>query len=371
MQPSLQSAPPLSSAQDGPIQVLIVDDSAVARQLMGFILNSDPGLRVIGSAINGDEAIRLISRNKPDVVTMDINMPGINGFETARRIMETAPVPIVIVSSAWNAKEARTSFLAMEAGALTVLSRPPGPDSPDFDLASRALIQTIKTMAGVRVIRRWGPSSPSRMSRGGVISAQADSFFAQVVVVGASTGGPVALKELLQKLPLDFPVPIAIVQHISEGFCPEFVRWLAESSGFAVQLAENAQLLRPGRAYVAPDGYYLELGQGPCALLKSDDANGALRPSVARLFQSSVRQFGSSVAAVLLTGMGRDGASELLDIKTAGGLTFAQDAESSVVHGMPGEAIKLGAARRVLPPEKIASELARLVKSVTFPTTLP
>ena len=371
MPPSLHHPPAAATAEVPPIKVLVVDDSAVARELMGFILNSDPGIQVTGTATHGDEAIRMISRHKPDVVTMDINMPGINGFETARRIMETAPVPIVIVSSAWNPKEAHTSFLAMEAGALTVLARPPGPDSPEFQTASRELIQTIKLMAGVRVIRRWSRSSRSRLSAGAAMPEPDEARVAEVVVVGASTGGPVALKELLGNLPLDFPVPIAIVQHISAGFCPEFVRWLAESSGFAAQLAEHGQILRPGRAYVAPDGHFLELGPGPRALLKADDAHGGLRPSVARLFQSAARFFGARVAGVLLTGMGRDGAAELLAIKTAGGLTFAQDAESSVVHGMPGEAIKLGAATRVFPPEIIAAELARLVRPVSLTPLFP
>lgn len=362
MIPPSQHQPIPEPSNANPIKVLVVDDSSVARQLLGYILNADPVIRVTGAAVNGEEAIRMILRNKPDVVTMDINMPGINGFEATKRIMETAPVPIVIVSNAWNPNEARTSFLAVEAGALTVLSRPPGPDSPEFDSASRALVQTVKTMSGVRVIRRRSQNPLSRQKRADGMAPLAGSFLAHIVVVGASTGGPVALKELLQNLPLNFPVPIAIVQHITEGFCPEFVRWLSESSGFPVQLAESSQLLTPGRAYVAPDGHYLELGLGPRAVLKSDDPNGGLRPSVARLFQSARRVFGAKTAGVLLTGMGRDGAYELLEIKNAGGLTFAQDEESSIVHGMPGEAIKLDAAIHILTPAKIASELARLVK---------
>jgi two-component system chemotaxis response regulator CheB len=351
------------------LKVLIVDDSAVARQLLAHILNSDPEIRVMGCAVSGIEAIRMISQSRPDVVTMDINMPGINGFETAKQIMQSVPVPIVIVSSAWNPDEAHTSFLAMEAGALTVLARPPGPGSPEFEAASRTLIQTVKTMAGVRVIRRWKSPPLSSRSASSELPERPGAFSARIVVIGASTGGPVALKELLENLPLDFPAPIAIVQHISEGFCPEFARWLGESSGFAVQLAQQAQWLMPGRAYIAPDGCFLELGPGPSAILKFEDANGGLRPSVARLFQSACRHFGSSVAGVLLTGMGRDGAAELLDIKMAGGLTFAQDEESAVVYGMPGEAVKLGAACHILPPEKIASELARLVKPVNITST--
>jgi two-component system chemotaxis response regulator CheB len=339
------------------IRVLIVDDSAVARKLLEHILAADPEVRVVGSACNGAEALEAITRHRPDVITMDINMPVMDGFAATRRIMETTPVPIVIVSSAVDPKESRVSFRAMEAGALTVLARPDGVGTAAFEAASRLLLETVKTMAGVSVVRRWSvkkdlvPESPLE-----IINP------IDMVVIGASTGGPVALSQLLKNLPQDLPVPIAVVQHITVGFCEGFAEWLSQSSGFPVHLAQHGQKMLPGHVYIAPDGAHLGLDRGPCAVLDHGPPDTGLRPSVKHLFQSAAQVFRGRAAAILLTGMGQDGAKELLVLKYYGAITFAQDEQSSVVFGMPGEAVKYGAARYIMSPECIAIQLAKFFK---------
>jgi two-component system chemotaxis response regulator CheB len=340
------------------IRVLIVDDSAVARQSLQHILESDPELVVAGVACNGLEALRLVQSEKPDAVTMDLNMPGMDGLEATRRIMETHPVPIAIVSSQYDPREAYTSFRAIEAGALMVLPRPLGPDSPDGDKCARSLVSAIKTIAGVEVIRRRVVRTPAARDP----SPATAPARPELVCIGASTGGPMALKELLDNLPREFPVPIAMVQHIMPGFCEGFIEWLGQSTGRRVLAAEHGVLLRPGHVYVAPDGRHFEVTAGPKAVLTTAPPDSGLRPSVKRLFQSAAAAFPGRVAAVLLSGMGSDGAEEMRTLRATGALTIAQDQESSVIHAMPGEAIRLGAVMHVLPPNLIAVQLALSVK---------
>ena len=311
------------------------------------------------SRADGLEAVRLAGALRPDVITMDIQMPRLDGIQATRRIMETHPVPITIVSSQFDPGEAYTSFRALEAGALMILPRPLGPASPGAEESARELIQAVKTIAGVRVLRRR-PSSviTSRAA------PEATAGRIEVVVVGASTGGPIALQELLGGLPENFRVPMAIVQHIAPGFSEAFIDWLGQSTGKRVTPALPGALLEPGGIYVAPDGCHFGLGPGLRMALSSEPPDAGLRPSVRHLFRSAL-SLGDRVAAILLTGMGCDGAEELKSLRAGGAITFAQDEESSVVHGMPGEAIRLGAAVHVLPPALIASTLARLVQLQT------
>lgn len=349
------------------IKVLIAEDSAVLREFLVHILNSDPAIQVIGTARDGEEALEAVQREKPDVITMDINMPKMDGFEATRRIMETQPTPIVIVSGSWDTKEVATTFRAVEAGALAVLPRPPGIGHPDHEAMAQELIQTVKLMSEVKVVRRWarprreGTGPPPRPPVTAEVERRPKAAEIRLVAIGASTGGPIVLQTILTALPKDFRVPVVIVQHMAAGFIPGFVEWLAQTSGRPVHVATHGETLLPGHVYVAPDRFQMKVEMGAKISLTHDEPENGLRPSVSYLFRSVASAYGPNAVGVLLTGMGKDGAEELKLMKQRGAVTLAQDKDSSVVHGMPGEAIRLEAATYVFPPEKIAAALAGLV----------
>jgi two-component system chemotaxis response regulator CheB len=346
-----------------PIKVLIVEDSPVAQEFLTYMLTSDPSIQVVGVAHNGAEAIEAVKVKHPDVVTMDIHMPVMDGFEATRRIMETVPTPIVIVSGSTGAGEVGGTFRAIEAGALAVVRRPPGIKHEEFEAGSRELIQTVKLMSEVRVVKRIPRVFKVDVPERPVLSPPLQRTAGiQAIAIGASTGGPPVLKDILSGLPQGFPVPVLIVQHIAQGFVKGFAEWLSGASRFPVSVASQGELLAPGHGYVAPDGFHMGLGNGPTIALSDHAPENHLRPSVSYLFRSVAQVLGPAAVGVLLTGMGRDGAEELKVMKEKGAITIAQDEESSVVHGMPGEAIKLGAATYVLPPEGITALLVELVK---------
>ncbi len=344
------------------IKVLVVDDSPVARELLIHILNCDPGITVVGTACDGEEALSVVQRQRPDVITMDMHMPKLNGLDATRLIMETAPTPIVIVSGTEDPLEVVTTFEAMDAGALAVLRRPAGVGLPNYEAMAQDMVQTVKLMSDVKVIRRWPRMRTGAPASGAKnVGLTRESARIRIVVLGASTGGPPALEAILASLPKDFPVPILIVQHMSPGFIRGFARWLANSSRLPVHVAAHRESLLPGHVYIAPDEYQMKVERdGKIALTKNDPEHG-LRPSISYLFRAVAEVYGADAIAGILTGMGRDGASELRLLKEHGAVTFAQDKDSSVVHGMPGEAIKLDAATLILPLEKIAAALTNLV----------
>ncbi|NKE73445.1 chemotaxis-specific protein-glutamate methyltransferase CheB [Candidatus Manganitrophus noduliformans] len=345
------------------INVLVVEDSRVVREFLIHLLGSDPNIRVIGAVADGEEALEAVARERPDVVTMDIHMPKMDGLEATRRIMETNPVPIVIVSGSGDPKEVATTFRAMEAGALAVLPRPVGMNHPEYEAMARELVQTVKLMSEVKVVRRW-----ARIQRNGAIvsAVRAPPLPKQslaeikLVAIGASTGGPLALQTILSALSNRFPVPVLIVQHMVADFIPGFVEWLDQTCSLPVRVAAHGESILPGHAYMAPGGYQMKVETGQKISLTRDLPENGHRPSVSSLFRSVAQVFGSRAVGVLLTGMGKDGAEELRLMKDQGAMTFAQDEESSVVHGMPGEAIRLGGAAYVLPPDKIAAALTSL-----------
>ena len=344
------------------IKVLVVEDSPVVREFLVHILGADPAIQVIGTANDGEQALEAVARKRPDVITMDIHMPKLDGLEATRRIMETYPTPIVIVSGSTDPREVSTTFRAMEAGAVAVLRRPAGIGHPDHEASARELVQTVKLMSEVKVIRRWPKAGrqpqvpPPAQAHRAQIEAKA-----RVVAIGASTGGPPVLQTILAALPKDFPLPILIVQHMATGFTQGFVQWLAQTSSLPVHLATHDEDIRPGHVYVAPDEFQMRVERGGKIVLTKDEPENGLRPSVSYLLRSVAEVYGRDAVAGLLTGMGHDGAEELKLLRDRGATTFAQDKESSVVHGMPGAAIKLDAATFVLPPEKIAAVLTNLV----------
>ena len=351
------------------IKVLVVDDSAVAREFLAHVINREPGMTVVGTARDGVEAIDAVTRLGPDIITMDIIMPRMDGPEAITQIMQTVPKPIVVVTGNTITEEVRATFVSLESGALAIVPRPNALDSDRGQADAEHLVRTLRLMSEIRVVRRTPRKRPERIAtpRPFGFEPRARSF--RAVALGASTGGPSALKTVVSALPRDFPAPLLIVQHIAAGFVEGFVSWLGESTPMPVRLAVHGEILLPGHIYVAPDGVHLGVG-GDERVVLSQPASvtaGRLCPSVTHLFETIERVYGPQSAAVLLTGMGRDGADGLLRLRKAGAITVAQDKESSVVHGMPGEAITLGAAEYVLPPPRIA-DLLNAFAAGTNPT---
>ena len=352
------------------ITVLVVDDSGVSRDLLAHILLAEPGLEICGYACNGVEAFALVAEKNPDVVTMDIHMPGLDGFETTRQIMETQPRPIVIVSASFDAKDVAKMFRALEAGAVAAVEKPPGPSHPAHAVLARRFVETVKAMSEVRVVRRW-PRARSEARR--PVPAPPPPSLAKdgpprLIAIGASTGGPPALRLLLAGLPKPCPVPVLIVQHISAGFIHGLAEWLTTMTGMPVRLARHGELAEAGTALLAPDGCQMGIGADGRIRCVPEPAEHGLRPAVAFLFRAVARNYGARSAGVLLTGMGRDGAEELKMMRDAGAVTFAQDQESSIIHGMPGEAIRLGAATHIAAPERLAALLHALLSPAPAPS---
>ena len=351
----------IAGRQSAIIKVLIVEDSPVIQEFLRETLSSDPGISVTGIAGDGEEAVRAAAEKKPDVITMDIHMPKLDGIEATRRIMESNPVPIVIVSGNWNPEEVETTFKAMEAGAIAIVQRPAGVGHPDHGKTARELLQTVKLMSEVKVIRRRPPGK--RAASVAFVKEPALAKKAQeieIVAIGTSTGGPVALQTILAELPKDFPAPILIVQHIAKGFLPGMVDWLAATSAVPVHIAAHGQQIQVGHAYFAPDGGNMGLGKKGEISISLLGSESSPCPSASFLFRSVAERYGANAVGVLLTGMGSDGARELKLMKTKGAVTIVQDRESCVVFGMPAVAIDLGAATYVLPPDSIARTLSFL-----------
>ena len=348
----------LGAGQDGQkIRVLIVDDTVTARNLLVYLLNSDPALQVVGVAGDGDEALAVAERLRPDVITMDIHMPKVDGYTATRRIMDRCPTRIVMVTASTVSQEVAATFRSLEAGALAIVGRPLGLRHPQFEASARELIQVVKQMAAVPLLRRSVAAKPALPPA--VAAVPRDI---QLVAIGASTGGPLALQALLSGLGRAFPAPIAIVQHISPGFTAGFAQWLADTTAFPVRLASHGERMQAGCAYIAPDHTHMVVAASGQLQLQAGPNEHGLCPAVGPLFRSAALSCGRNAAGVLLTGMGRDGAEDLKLMQLAGAVTMVQDEHSAVVYGMPGEALKLAAADHVLPPEAIAALLLRLAR---------
>lgn len=340
------------------IRVLVAEDSAVTREYLVYLLGRDPALQVVGTARDGQDAVEQAERLKPDLIVMDVHMPRMNGYEATRQIMERVPTPIVMVSASSTRYEATAAFEALKAGALTVVQKPIGPDHPDQAESVRRLVQTVKLMAGVKVVRRWpkrersAPPSP--------LSAKADRTM-RLIAVGGSTGAPQVIADILARLPSDLGAPILVVQHIAPGFIGGFAEWLAQETRLAVKLAEPGEVTRSGTVYLAPEGSQTGITKDGRIRLTREPTEEGFCPSASYLFRSVAEAYGRSAIGIILTGMGRDGATGLKRLRDAGGVTIAQDEESCVIFGMPQEAIRQGAVEHVLSPEQIVGAIRSLV----------
>lgn len=347
------------------IKVLIVEDSPVMQQLLIHAISSDPDFVIVGAAYDGEEAVEAVKELNPDIVAMDWQMPKLDGKQATRIIMETCPTPIVIVTSSLAAKDVVFSFSMIEAGALAIVKKPSSVDHPDYEKDKQELIQTLKLMSEVKIVRRTKREFEKYTHTETAIENKIkEETSIQIIVIGASTGGPLVLQKILNRLPKNLPVPLLIVQHISSGFTEGFVEWLRNTTKFPLHIASDGKKLLPGHGYVAPDDFHMGVESGPRIVLSNHNLENGLRPSVAYLFRTAAQVFGHRAVGILLTGMGRDGADELKLLKEKGAVTFVQDKESSVVHGMPGEAIKLDAATYILSPEDITTALITLIKKM-------
>lgn len=339
------------------IRVLVVEDSAVVRELLIRILESDAEIKVVGTVTSGQDALEFMQTSRPDLITMDIHMRHMDGFETTRRIMEQWPTPIVIVSSSPEIGNQVMAFRAIDAGALAILPSPSGIGHALHRQSAQELVRTVKLMSEVKVVRRR--PKPNGAAAAVPTSSCRETTLA-LVAIGASTGGPQALQTIVADFPADFQPAVLAVQHIASGFADGFATWLGQSSRLPVRLAEHGELIIPGHIYIAPDQHHMTAGPGGSIRLTDEEPENGLKPAVSVLFRSVAAFYGRRAAGVLLSGMGKDGAKELKLLRDTGAVTIAQDCESSVVHGMPGEAIRLGGATYVAPPEKIVSILTSL-----------
>jgi two-component system chemotaxis response regulator CheB len=346
-------------------RVLVAEDSVVTRTYLAAMLGADPGLEVVGLARNGIEAVEQAERLKPDVIVMDVYMPRMNGLEAAGRIMERIPTPIVMVSASFSQDEVALTFAALKAGALTAVDKPCGPDHPDQAVAARRLLEAVKLMAEVKVVHRWPRRVRSQALEAVEPGLAPVSRQLRLIAIGASTGGPQVLIDILARLPRDFAAPILVVQHITPGFTRGLGTWLGQGTPLAVKLAEPGESVSPATIYLAPDGWQMGITRDGRLCLRSGVVQDGFCPSASYLFQSVAEAYGRSAMGILLTGMGRDGAQGLLRLRQAGGVTIAQDEATSAVFGMPGEAIRLGAAEYVLPPEQIAGAMRSLTASMS------
>lgn len=358
------------------LRVVVVEDSDLVRTHIVHVLRATPGFEVVGEASDGRMGVELCERLRPDVVTLDMMMPGMNGLQATEHIMAHCPTPILIVSASVNRGEMMKTYDALQAGAVEVMEKPTGNEPPG--VWEQKLVSSLRVVSRIAVIThpraklvegrgRLPAASPrpaaSRPAREPGVGTAEGRY--SLVVVGASTGGPNALAEVFRVLPRDFPLPILFVLHIGEPFASSYADWLTQRVQVPVRMAVHGELVPPagkGVVLMAPADRHLVVRGGRLWLNDEPERHGC-RPAVDTLFESVAREVGGRALGVLLTGMGRDGAAGMLAIRRAGGMTLAQDQATSVVFGMPREAIECGGATRVLPLPELGPALVELAAS--------
>ena len=347
------------------LKVLLVEDSPIALTILKRMIDSDPGMQVVGTARTGQDALELLPKLKPNIICTDLFMPRMDGLEFTQQVMATQPTPILVISAAVGVEDKNNVFSLLEAGAVDVFPKPGSGQLEDYEAQKDKLLQKIRVLAGVKVFtkKNKGIQLPAKKKEALAMPPAANRLPPRltrpvdIMAIGASTGGPQAFQEILSLIPANFPVPILCVQHISQGFLDGFIHWLDDSCAIAIQIAKTGEKPQPSVVYFPPDRQHLRLdSQGRFICLEGPLVDSHC-PSVTVLFQSVAQRFGSAAVGVLLTGMGRDGATGLLELRNKGGYTIAQDEASSIVFGMPQEAIKLGAAKVVLPLSEVAGHL--------------
>lgn len=374
----------MSKFKSGVIRVVVVDDSPTARKLLVTLLQSAGGIQVVGVAADGEEAVQLTKRLRPDLVTMDVFMPKMDGLEATRHIMRNTPTPIVIVTATLERDDVDVAFEALRSGALTAVRKP----SMALPETCEQVIQSVRLMAEVPVVHRWGrdkrsypdvklpdlatPARPAparersteaarRKPTPPLTSAQQR---VQVVGIASSTGGPAALAAILGALPGDYALPILIVQHVTNGFTVGLAEWLNGETPLRVRVATYGDIPEPGVVLIAPDDRHMQLNRLGNVMLNQESPYKGLRPSANYLFHSLARVHGPRALGVVLTGMGDDGAEGMQALHQAGGLTLAQDEASCVVYGMPREAVARNAVDMVLPLHQISDVLRQQVQQI-------
>jgi two-component system, chemotaxis family, protein-glutamate methylesterase/glutaminase len=345
-----------------PIRVLLVEDSQIALVILKRILDSSPQVEVVGTARTGIEALALIPEVQPDVICTDLHMPQMDGLEFTSQVMARYPRPILVISVSVQEDDTQQVFQLLEAGAVDIFPKPHAGLIADDTVLKQALIHKIQVLSGVKVFTKRQKAAPTRSE----IRRPAVSYslpYPKLVVIGASTGGPQSLHEIFANLPSNFPLPIICIQHISFGFLQGFIDWLGKSCRLPIQIAQAGDLPQAGRIYFPPEQQHLELDmKGRFVYSTAPPVNGH-RPSVNVTLESVAKRYGNATIGILLTGMGNDGAAGMQAIAQAGGFTIAQDEATSVVFGMPKEAIALGAVKQVLPIQAIAPTLLTLVRN--------
>ncbi len=354
-----------------PIRVLVVDDSAFMRRQLKRVINSCPDLEVIDVARNGQEAVDKVKELEPDVVTLDINMPEMDGLTALTYIMMERPTPCVVISSLTQ-EGAMTTFEALELGAVDFIAKPSGTISLDIAEQESEILDKVRAAARAR-LRRKAPTLTAKKRKPVAITTSRPPPPAAgnqaVIVMGVSTGGPTTLLDILPKLPADLPAPVALVEHMPPTFTASFAKRLDEQCALAVKEAEQNEPLLPGHVYLAPGGYQMTitaslLGRGLVTHLSDRPKGLQFCPSVDVLFESVAEAHGRRIVGVLLTGMGCDGALGMVQIRQAGGITIAESEETAIVFGMPREAITMGGAEIVAPSTKIAEQIQAALRRI-------
>lgn len=344
------------------IKVLVADDSLVSQKLLSGLLTHDDRFELVGVAGNGEQTVELAKRMRPDVISMDINMPLMDGIEATRLIMQDCPTPILIVSSLYSSGSVDMAMEVLKVGAVGIIPKPHGPGHSFFTEEAKGYLRMLQALSEVKVVTRKrtgaGGADLMKQPKPKHISPAGDY---KVLVIGASAGGPEAVKIILQGLRPGLTVPVLVVQHIDPHFAEGYVQWLASDTRMTVKIAISGEPLLPGVAYLAPGNKHLVLSGPGTVVLSGDPPVNGHRPAVAQLFSSAADVYHHQVVAVILSGMGRDGALEMKKLRDMGAFTIAQNEESCLVYGMPGEAVKLGGAVRVISPPEIVNQLNEIL----------
>jgi len=352
-----------------PVRVLVVDDSSFMRKALSGLLSSDPEIQVVGTAPDGRFVLRKLEQLQPDVVTLDIEMPGMDGITTLSKIMCDHPVPVLMVSSLTQ-EGAAVTLNALSLGAVDFVPKPSGQISLDIENARAEIIAKVKAAAKADLknlakgrirVAAQAPEIAAAAAERPAAQARPVGPVARIVAIGVSTGGPQTLMGILPQLPANLAAPVMIVQHMPEGFTRTFAERLDQACMLAVKEAEDGDALGNGRAYLAPGGSHMTVTRGRTIRISKEPYDTLHKPSVDVMMESVINVFGASAIGVLLTGMGKDGAESMVKLRRRGGHTIAESAQTAIVYGMPREAVELGGAEFVLPADRVAEQLVALV----------